>query len=61
MEAVNIGMYSSNWVNMSVKEKKLLLLAMRMNNAIHIQIRASPKKLINLQLFANVINNFSNL
>lgn len=39
---------------MTLKEKKLLLLAMQMNSANQLQIKASPKKLINLQLFASV-------
>jgi len=47
-------MYCSNWMMMDLKFQKLLLLAMRMNNADHIAIKASPKKIINLQLFANV-------
>jgi len=39
---------------MDVKFKKLLLLAMRMNDANQIVLKVSPKKIINLQLFANV-------
>jgi len=48
-------MYSSNWTMMDLKFKKLLLLAMRMNDANQIVIKASPKKIINLQLFVNVL------
>jgi len=39
---------------MDVKFKKLLLLTMRMNDANNLMIRASPKKVVNLQMFANV-------
>jgi len=40
---------------MDIKFKKLLLLAMQMNNANNLVIKASPKKFINLQLFDNVL------
>lgn len=39
---------------MDVKFKKLLFLTMQMNNANNLMIKASPKKIVNQQLFANV-------
>jgi len=39
---------------MNLKFKKLLLLSMQMNDANQMLIKASPKKIINLQLFASV-------
>lgn len=42
---------------MDLKFKKLVLLTMEMNNANQSVIRASPKKIINLQLYNNVFIN----
>jgi len=53
-ELVNLSLYSCNWMKMNLKFKKLLLLAMQMNDANQMMLKASPKKIINLQLFANV-------
>jgi len=39
---------------MDLKFKKLLLLAMQMNKANEIMMKASMKKIINFQLFASV-------
>ncbi|KAF0712197.1 odorant receptor 46a-like [Aphis craccivora] len=55
-QLVNFGIYTCNWTKMDLKFKKLLLLTMQMNNANRMVIKASPKKVINLQLFANYIN-----
>uniref|UniRef100_A0A2S2PEN4 Uncharacterized protein n=1 Tax=Schizaphis graminum TaxID=13262 RepID=A0A2S2PEN4_SCHGA len=60
-ELVNFSIYSCNWTKMDLKFKKLLLFAMRMNNANQILIRASPKKIINLQLFANILSTSFNM
>jgi len=40
---------------MDIQLKKLLLFTMQMNNANNEVIKASPKKIVNLQLFANVL------
>lgn len=50
-------MYTSNWTEMNLKTKKLLLLSMQMENANKSMIKISSKKIVNLQLFANVIIN----
>lgn len=39
---------------MNLKFKKLMLLAMRMNDAYKLTIRATPMKIVNLQLFVVV-------
>ncbi|CAI6346650.1 unnamed protein product [Macrosiphum euphorbiae] len=57
-ELVNFSIYSANWTQMDLKFKKLLLLAMRMNDANNLVIRATPKKIINLQIFASVLTPF---
>lgn len=40
---------------MDLKFKKLALLAMRMNDCSQLMIRITPKKVINMQLFAGVL------
>ncbi|XP_022169050.1 odorant receptor 22b-like [Myzus persicae] len=55
-ESVNFSLYSCDWTKMDNKFKKLLLLTMRMNNANNLMIKASPKKVVDLQMFANVIS-----
>ncbi|XP_022176583.1 uncharacterized protein LOC111037989 [Myzus persicae] len=54
-ESVNLGISSCNWLKMDLKFKRLLLLTMRINDANQITMKASTKKIVNLQLFANVL------
>ncbi|KAF0762379.1 Uncharacterized protein FWK35_00012118, partial [Aphis craccivora] len=61
IQSVNLGIYSSNWTNMDLKFKKLLLLAMQMNKANEIMMKASMKKIINFQLFASVLTTSYNI
>lgn len=49
-------MYSSNWTSMDLKLKKLLLLSMQMNDADKSMIKATPTKIVNLELFVKVGN-----
>lgn len=55
MESVNFSIYACNWMKMDLKFKKLVLLTMRMNGVNQLMLRASPRKIINLQLFFSVI------
>ncbi|XP_026811158.1 LOW QUALITY PROTEIN: uncharacterized protein LOC113552482 [Rhopalosiphum maidis] len=54
--AVNFGLYSSNWTTLDLKFKKTLLLAMTMNSAHRRVMKVSPTSIINLEMFANVMN-----
>ncbi|XP_022160523.1 uncharacterized protein LOC111026702 [Myzus persicae] len=54
-QSINSGIYSCDWTKMDVSFKKLLLLTMQMNNANNLVIKASPTKIVDLQLFANII------
>lgn len=54
-ESVNFGIYSCDWTKMDIKFKKLLLLTMKLNNADKLKIKATPNKVVNLQLFSSVI------
>lgn len=44
----------SDWVVMDIKCKKLLLMAMKMNNANQKKLRFSQLKIINLEFFFSV-------
>ncbi|XP_050442529.1 uncharacterized protein LOC126846780 isoform X2 [Adelges cooleyi] len=54
-DGLNFGLYSCNWTAMDMRFRKLLLLAMAMNNANQLNIRATPTKIIDLKLFLNVL------
>lgn len=54
-ENVKTGIYSNNWTETDVKFKKLLLLAMSLHDSVRYVLRASPRKIINLQFFSSVI------
>ncbi|CAH1736831.1 unnamed protein product [Aphis gossypii] len=60
-ESVNFNIYCCNWTKMNLKFKKLLLLTMQMNDANRMGIKASPKKIINLQLFASIMSTSFNM
>ncbi|KAE9536795.1 hypothetical protein AGLY_006857 [Aphis glycines] len=53
-ESVNLGIYSCDWTRMDLKLKKILLIAMKFNNANQLKIKATPNKIVNLQLFSSV-------
>lgn len=40
---------------MDLRFKKLLLVAMKLNNSHQLKINATPNKIVNLQLFSSVI------
>ncbi|XP_050441407.1 uncharacterized protein LOC126846202 [Adelges cooleyi] len=54
-DGLNFGLYSCNWTAMDMRFRKLLLLAMAMNNANQLKIRATPTKVIDLKLFLSVL------
>jgi len=50
-------MYSCDWTSMDLKFKKLLLSSMQLNDADKLMVKATPTKIINLELFVKVGNN----
>ncbi|XP_050442504.1 odorant receptor 2a-like [Adelges cooleyi] len=54
-DGVNFGLYSCDWTAMDIRFKKLLLLAMAMNNANQLKCKATPKKVVNLELFLSTL------
>ncbi|XP_050432572.1 odorant receptor 33a-like isoform X2 [Adelges cooleyi] len=56
-KSINFSLYSSNWFQEDIGFKKLVLLAMTMNNAINnTSIKLSPIKIVNLELFSSVMH-----
>jgi len=52
---INFALYNCNWIEKNITFKKLLLLAMQINNAEKLKLKASEQIIVNLQLFTNVI------
>ncbi|CAI6344517.1 unnamed protein product [Macrosiphum euphorbiae] len=53
---MNFALYSSDWTQMEIKFKKLLLLAMKMHDANKLDMKLTAELIINLELFTRVIN-----
>ncbi|XP_050056748.1 uncharacterized protein LOC114129668 isoform X2 [Aphis gossypii] len=50
-DSVIFALYSSNWTEMCMRCKKLILLTMEMNNANHIKLKFTRTKIVNLEMF----------
>ncbi|XP_050527601.1 odorant receptor 46a-like isoform X2 [Daktulosphaira vitifoliae] len=53
--SVNFAIFSSNWMDMDSKCTKLILFAMRMNNANQLNMKMTWTKVVNLELFVNAL------
>ncbi|KAL5239807.1 hypothetical protein ACI65C_007217 [Semiaphis heraclei] len=53
-ESIIFALYSSNWTEMDMKCKKLILLTMRMNNANKKSLKFTITKIVNLEMFFKV-------
>lgn len=51
---MNFALYSSNWTDMNIKFKKLLLFTMRVNNAENLKMKISINRIVNMKMFADV-------
>jgi len=49
-----VHLYSSNWTEMDMKCKKLILLTMKMNNANQKKLKFIQTKIVNLEMFFKV-------
>jgi len=47
-------MYSSNWTEMNLKCKKLILLTMMMNNAHQKKLKFTSQNIVNMEMFSRV-------
>ncbi|XP_015368716.1 PREDICTED: uncharacterized protein LOC107165134 [Diuraphis noxia] len=60
-EFVNLGIYSCDWTMRNLKLKKLLLLTMKINDANQRTMKVSMRKIVNLNLFVNVLTTSYNI
>eukprot|EP00102_Acyrthosiphon_pisum_P024972 XP_016662182.1 PREDICTED: odorant receptor 46a-like [Acyrthosiphon pisum] len=50
-DSIIFALYSSNWTEMDMKCKKLILLTMKMNNANQKKLKFTRTKIVNLEMF----------
>eukprot|EP00102_Acyrthosiphon_pisum_P024466 XP_016661676.1 PREDICTED: odorant receptor 33b-like isoform X2 [Acyrthosiphon pisum] len=50
-DSITFALYSSNWTEMDMKFKKLILLTMRMNDAHQQKLQYTKTKIINMEIF----------
>ncbi|CAI6360301.1 unnamed protein product [Macrosiphum euphorbiae] len=53
-DLITFGLYSSNWTEMDMKFKKLILLTMRMANAHQNKLQITRTRIINMEIFYQV-------
>ncbi|KAF0761946.1 odorant receptor 67a [Aphis craccivora] len=54
-ENINFGLYSCDWTWLDIEIKKLILLAMRINNSNNLKMNVTFTKFIDLPMFASII------
>lgn len=54
MDAIGFALYSSNWTEMDMKSKNLILLAMTMNNTNCLKMKFTHTKIINMEMYTTV-------
>ncbi|VVC41125.1 Olfactory receptor, insect [Cinara cedri] len=53
-DAIIFSLYSSNWIDMNIKSKQLILLTMKINNVNTLKIMFTNTKIVNLEMFTKV-------
>ncbi|XP_060858694.1 uncharacterized protein LOC132936046 [Metopolophium dirhodum] len=56
-DSIIFALYSSNWTDMDMKCKKLILLMMKLNNANHKKLKFTRTKIVNLEMFFKTMGN----
>ncbi|XP_060879091.1 odorant receptor 46a-like [Metopolophium dirhodum] len=56
-DSIIFALYSSNWTEMDLKCKKLILLTMKMNNANQKKLKFTRTKIVNLEMFYKIMGN----
>ena len=51
---MNFALYSSDWTEMSINYKKMILFFNLINSADKFKLKISLKKIVNLEMFASV-------
>ncbi|XP_060868604.1 uncharacterized protein LOC132943586 [Metopolophium dirhodum] len=55
IDSLNFALYSGDWTSKSLKYKKMILLAMRMNSANRLKMQVTMTRIVNLEMFAGVM------
>ncbi|XP_022178692.1 odorant receptor 46a-like [Myzus persicae] len=55
-DSIIFALYSSNWTEMNIKCRKLILLTMRMNNTNQKKLKFTGTKIVNLELFYKIMS-----
>ncbi|KAL4083387.1 hypothetical protein QTP88_028711 [Uroleucon formosanum] len=56
-DALIFALYSSNWTEMDMKCKKLILMTMNLNNADNKKLKFTSTKIVNLEMFFKTMGN----
>ncbi|XP_050534460.1 odorant receptor 46a-like isoform X2 [Daktulosphaira vitifoliae] len=55
MNGLQFAIYSTNWTDKSIKLKKMILLAMILNNTNKLKMNITPQKSLNLEVFGSAM------
>lgn len=53
-DLLHFALYSGDWSGKSLKYKKMILFAMRMNNADQLKLQITMTRIVNLEMFTGV-------
>lgn len=53
-DAIIFALYSSNWMDMNMESRKLIVCAMNLNNANQLKLKFTDTKIVNLEMFSSV-------
>eukprot|EP00102_Acyrthosiphon_pisum_P020628 XP_016657838.1 PREDICTED: odorant receptor 46a-like [Acyrthosiphon pisum] len=56
-DSIIFALYSSNWTEMDMKCKKLLLLTMKLNNANQKKLKFTRTRIVNMEMFFKTMGN----
>ncbi|XP_016661271.2 uncharacterized protein LOC103309944 [Acyrthosiphon pisum] len=54
-DSIIFALYSSNWTNMDLKSKKMILFNLTINNASQLKMKFTNTKIVNLEMFSHTM------
>ncbi|CAI6364119.1 unnamed protein product [Macrosiphum euphorbiae] len=54
-DSIIFALYSSNWTNMDLKSKKMILFNLTINNANQLKMKFTNTKIVNLEMFSHTM------
>ncbi|VVC28590.1 Olfactory receptor, insect [Cinara cedri] len=54
-DSIILALYSSNWIDMDIRNKRLILLAMKTNNSNQLKMKFTYTKIVNLEMYSNTM------